>query len=106
MTFELWSSHFCLNRLNRTLNLALFYKSFLHPWDELVHICLRLTGEEGVHDEEHGDKERDDDEVSDDDPAVGLGKWELTLVSGGFLPASVIFLGSFIFIPAVNVLAR
>ena len=83
----------------------MFYKSFLHPWDELVHICLRLTGEEGVHDEEHGDKERDDDEVPDD-PAVTLGKCKLALVRGGVLPLSAIFLGSFIFIPAVNVLAE
>ena len=66
---------------------------------------MRLTSDEGVHDEEHGDKERDDDEVPDD-PTVALGKCKLALVRGGFLPFSDIFLGSFIFVPAVNVLSE
>ena len=31
---------------------------------------LQLTGEEGIHDEEHGNEERDGDEVSYDSAAV------------------------------------
>ena len=32
--------------------------------------CFQLTGEEGIHEEEHGNEERDDDEVSNDPAAV------------------------------------
>ena len=62
--------------------------------------CFQLTGEEGIHEEEHGNEERDDDEVSND-PAAVLRKRNPALVRGGRWTGSAILLASIILMPVV-----